>query len=244
MSIAVCEFVKQQLLASPYSRKPIQVIRNGISPGLIGPVDPTGRQQARQALFGPISEDVIVFGSTGGTDLEKGWMLLLQAVSTFPGYLRERIRVVVAGDRPPESVLNKVRELGFPEQQVVFPGLVADVRRILSACDVGFVLSYREAASYASCETMAMGLPTLVSNAGGLPENVRDGIDGWVVPVGDVEALAQRVRAILDENPTMRAAKGVSARIRVEARFSISAFLEHTELAYRAAKERINAARM
>ena len=235
ISIAASEFVGRQLQASFYSRKPIQVIRNGISPAFFCSIDPQERYQARQALFGPLPDDVVVFGSTGGTDLDKGWMLLLQAASTLPVELRGRIRVVVAGDPPSERVMTQVRELGLQDRQVVFPGLVADVRGILSACDVGFVLSYREASSYACCEAMAMGLPALVSDAGGLPENLREGIDGWVVPVGNVQALAQRLRAILDESPAALAAKGASARERVGALFSTQSFLERTEQAYHAA---------
>lgn len=235
MSIAVCEFVERQLRASPYENKPIRVVRNGIDQALVSSIDPAQRCDARRQLFGSLSENVVVFGSIGGTDHNKGWMLLLQAVATLPIELRDRIRVVVAGDPPSEGILAQVQKLGLPEGHVVFPGLVTDVRRILSACNVGFVLSYREAASYASCETMAMGLPALVSDAGGLPENVRDGIDGWVVPVGDVEALAQRVRAILGASPIELAEKGLSARTRIETMFSIPSFLEQTELTYRAA---------
>lgn len=132
--------------------------------------------------------------------------------------------MVVAGDPPSERVMTQVRELGLQEWQVVFPGLVADVRGILSACDVVFVLSYSKASSYACCEAMAMGLPALVSDAGGLPENLRDGIDGWVVPVGNVEALAQRLRAVLDESPVALAAKGAFARARVETLFLSALF--------------------
>src|SRR5690606_13017771 len=100
-----------------------------------------------------------------------------------PSDLRERILILVAGDLPNEDKRARVRAAGM-QDQVVFPGLLDDVRDALACCHAGFVLSYREALSYACREVMSLGLPALVSNAGGLPENVRDGHDGWIVPVG------------------------------------------------------------
>ncbi len=135
-------------------------------------------------------------------------------------------------------MMARVRELGMLES-VNFPGLVSDVRRVLAASDVGFVLSYREAASYASCETMAAGLPTLVSAAGGLPENVRDGLDGWVVPVGDVQALQQYLQQLLDGQFCLRTLGG-NARRRVEQEFSMSKFAADTEVVYRRARSMLN----
>src|SRR5690606_37371460 len=114
----------------------------------------------------------------------KGWLELVKAGAQLTPPERSRLRIIVAGDPPSSALLEQVQQLGM-QDQVLFPGLVANVRDILGACDASFVLSHREAASYASCEAMAMGLPVLVSRVGGLPENVRDGKDGWVVAPGD-----------------------------------------------------------
>ena len=238
--IAVCDFVRRQLASSAYGAKPIHVVRNGIDPAFIGSSSPEQRDKSRDALFGSLPENALVFGSIGGTDYNKGWLLLLKAVASLTIPERERVRVVIAGDPPSDEMLADVHAVGLTAGHVVFPGLVSDVRTILAACDVGFVLSYREAASYASCETMAAELPTLVSAAGGLPENVRDGVDGWVVPVGDVDGLARRVSAILSEKPAVLARMGASARARVEKEFSIPTFLAHTEQVYRAACKRVD----
>jgi glycosyltransferase involved in cell wall biosynthesis len=125
---------------------------------------------------------------------------------------------------------SKIKALRM-DHQIVFPGLVKDVRPILGACDVGFVLSYREAASYACYESMAMGLPTLVSDAGGLPENIRHGIDGWIVPSGNVDRLIPVLRQALAD-PAHLPRMGNSARERVAHKFSTSLFLGDTKKAY------------
>src|SRR3546814_11399508 len=95
--------------------------------------------------------------------------------------------------------MRRVTDLGLA-RQVVCPGLVDDVRTVLGACDAGFVLSYREALSYACRETLSLGLPTLVSHAGGLPENVENNVDSWIVPAHGVAELA-RVLEYLTPNP-------------------------------------------
>lgn len=240
-AIAVCEFVERQLQQSGYARAPITVVRNGIDISYLTPPSRSQREQARRDFFPDLPQDALVFGSIGGTDLNKGWLLLVEAVSLLAPELRGRIRILVAGDPPNDAMMARVRELGM-QDAVSFPGLVSDVRRILAASDVGFVLSYREAASYASCETMAAGLPTLVSAAGGLPENVRDGLDGWVVPVGDVQALQQYLQQLLAGRFCLRTLGG-NARQRVEQEFSMSKFAADTEVVYRRARAQLNGVR-
>ena len=229
-SIAVCEYVARILGQSGYSRHPISVVRNGIDHNHLQPADPASKQAFRDKLFGSLDDDVLVLGSIGGTDYNKGWLDLVQAASRLAPDQQRRLRIVVAGD-PPTSCMQAKVDLLAMRQHVIFPGLVKDVRTVLGACDIGFVLSYREAASYASCETMAMGLPALVSNAGGLPENVRDGLDGWVVPAGDIDAMADVLRRIL-ANPQVLAPMGRSARERVEHMFSTPVFIEDTKKVY------------
>lgn len=229
-SIAVCDYVASQLQASAYGSRPVCVVRNGIDVQSLAPASAQEKAQARLAMFGDLPADTLVLGSIGGTDHNKGWHLLVQAASRLPEAMRARIRIVVAGDPPPAPLRQVVADCGMASQ-VHFPGLVADIRGVLGACDVGFVLSYREAASYASCETMAMGLPALVSDAGGLPENVRHGVDGWVVPAGDIGALEAVLRDMLTQ-PQSLGRMGVSARRRVESAFSIPQFLQGTKAVY------------
>ncbi|PLC55104.1 lipopolysaccharide core biosynthesis glycosyl transferase [Pollutimonas nitritireducens] len=235
ISIAVCDYVARMLSESNYRRHPIHVVRNGIDIDSLRPVTASVKHDCRQQLFGTLSDAVVVLRSIGGTDYNKGWLVLAEAISRLDPDCRSRFRMVVAGDPPSQEMLDKVALLGL-QNQLVFPGLVKDVRTVLAACDIGFVLSYREAASYASCETMAMGLPALVSDAGGLPENVRDGLDGWVVPAGDVDALVRLLNQV-SADPSCLSEMGQSARTRVEQVFSTPSFLEGTKKVYEQARD-------
>lgn len=232
-SIAVCDYVADILQTSAYRRRPIEVVRNGIDIQALSPVSAAEKNAYRDALFGPLPPGILVLGSIGGTDHNKGWHLLVQAAGRLPESLRARLRFVIAGD-PPSSQLLKLVDTAGMAPYVHFPGLVADVRTVLGACDAGFVLSYREAASYASCETMAMGIPALVSNAGGLPENVRQGIDGWVVPVADIDMLESVLHQMLDQPEVLRK-MGDMARSRVASAFSVTQFIHDTKDVYRKA---------
>lgn len=113
------------------------------------------------------------------------------------------------------------------------PAEVSEARRSLLG-DLpadALVLSFHEACSFAACESLSMGLPTLVSDAGGLPEVVRHGTDGWIVPAGDVDAAEAWLRDRLAHPvpPSMSAA----ARARAQECFSMPVFAERTLAFYR-----------
>uniref|UniRef100_UPI0033409D86 glycosyltransferase n=1 Tax=Castellaniella defragrans TaxID=75697 RepID=UPI0033409D86 len=229
-AIGVCDFVSRQLRASPYGRLPIRTIRLGVDTDHFLPPAPQAVAQARREFLGELPEDVLVLGSVGGTDREKGWFFLVQAAARLPLARRMRLRLLIAGDPPAESLQREVQGLGM-EEIVVFPGQVADPRRVLAASHMSFVFSLHEAGSYAVCESLAMGLPTLVSDAGGLPELVRHGIDGWVVSTGDVDAVHAWLLERLDTTVQSDIAK--SARARALALFSMPVFARQTMDFYR-----------
>ena len=69
-------------------------------------------------------------------------------------------------------------------------------------------------------EAQAMALPVVTSDSGGLPENVEDGITGYVVPQRDTDAMAARI-ALLARDPALRATLGAAGRERALARFDL-----------------------
>jgi glycosyltransferase involved in cell wall biosynthesis len=115
--------------------------------------------------------------------------------------------------------------------QLSFLGVVDDVRAVLAACDLGFVLSYHEALSYACREKMALGLPVLVTRVGGLPENVFNDHEGWIVPARSPESIKDVLLNILS-NPAQLDAMGAQARKRAEHDFNLSDFIQSTVAVY------------
>lgn len=209
-SIAVSDYVRGMMERSPYRKRPITTIHNGIDTNFFAPPPPESLDKLREIFFGPDWRGKLLLGSAGGTPVNKGWLDLVAAVAALPPADKARVLLLVAGEPPTEEALARVRELGMTGQ-VRFPGLLDDVRAALAGCHAGFVLSYREALSFACREMMALGLPALVSNAGGLPENVNDGVDGWIVPARDVAAMTAKLRFMLDHPDAVRT-MGLQAR--------------------------------
>lgn len=232
-SIAVSDYVHGLMSRSPYRRHPITTIRHGIDTDYFAPPEQAGLDELRDRIFGPGWQGKLLLGSSGGTDYDKGWLDLVAAAAALPPADRARVLLMVAGDPPSEAKLARVRELGMIDQ-VRFPGLLDDVRPALAACDAGFVLSYREALSFACREIMGLGLPALISDVGGLPENVTDGEDGWIVPVRDVPAMTARLRFMLD-NPQAVRAMGARARETAVRDFNLARFADATLDVYRRA---------
>lgn len=230
--IAVCDFVRRQVMASPYARCRVATVFNGVDIERFAPGSADPAQRA--AWLEPVATPApLLIGSNAGTARYKGWMDLLEALASLAPEDRARLRVVLAGGLPDAATRAQVEALGV-SGQVHFAGRLDDVRPLVAALDAGFVLSWDvETISFACREMMAMGKPVLVSDYAGLPENIRVGEDGWIVPARDREAIAEALRTLLarrDALPLM----GANARRHAEAEFGMARFVDATEAVYAA----------
>ena len=146
-------------------------------------------------------------------------------------------RIVVAGRLPDAQQRARLDALGMTDR-VIYTGVLGDVRPLVAALDVGFVLSQRETLSFACREMMAMGKPVIVSDSGGLPENVEAGVNGWIVAPHEHERLAQLLARLLGNRFEIMLA-GMAARARSVAQFSLQTFVERTEAVYQECMVRI-----
>ncbi len=228
--IAVSDYVRGELQHTPYKNTPAVTLTHGIDLDYFAPVSSEAKQALRLSLLGPAIADKIVIGSSAGTDYVKGWLDMVAGVSLLPPEQRARFHIVVAGDLPSAAKVAQVKELGMTDQ-VSFPGLLDDVRPTLACCDMGYVLSYFEALSYACRELMGLGLPVMITNVGGLPESVRHAEQGWVVPPRDPAAIAEILKQILAD-PACLTRLGKQARLRAEQEFNMPLFIASTLAVY------------
>ena len=228
--IVVCEATRRMLETGPYARCQLRTVRNGIDVRHYLPWSDEAVRAIRERWSG---EGRLLLGSNAGTAEHKGWMDLIEAVATLPAARRARVDILLCGQPPLPEQTQRIGALGLATQ-VHFAGLLSDVRPVLAAIDVGFVLSYAvETISFACRETMAMGKPVLVSDYAGLPENIDDGVDGWRVPVRDRVAIAVAVAGMLDHPERLRT-MGDAARRKAEREFGLDRFIAATEDAYAA----------
>lgn len=229
--ICVCEHTRRKMMDSAFGRCGLRTVRNGVDVERFRPPAPQAVDDARRRWLPAAQAGRLVIGSNAGTADYKRWLDMVEAVSLLPAELRERIVIMIAGEPPGELQRRRVRELGM-EGQVVFSGLLDDVRSFVAALDVGFVLSSEmETISFACREMMAMGVPVIVSNAGGLAENVHAGLDGWVVPARTPETVASVLREILAQ-PLLLGPMGRAAREKAVRDFALSRFVADTHAVY------------
>ena len=153
---------------------------------------------------------------------QKGQLLLVDAVRQ----LRDRgqvVDLVLAGDgemRP--SIEDFIREHGM-QQHVTITGWINSerVRQEILAARLMVLASFAEGLPVVIMEAMALGRPVLTTSIAGIPELVRHEKDGWLVPAGDVEALADMIdRAVKTPDDHLRR-MGLAARERVLLRHAI-----------------------
>jgi N,N'-diacetylbacillosaminyl-diphospho-undecaprenol alpha-1,3-N-acetylgalactosaminyltransferase len=110
-------------------------------------------------------------------------------------------------------------------------GEVPDVRPILARADVVVLPSYREGTPRALLEAAAMGKPVITTDTVGCREVVDGGVNGLLVPVKDVKALAQAMVCLIN-NPDMRKRMGKAGREKMEREFDERIVLEKTLQVY------------
>ncbi|HTV53363.1 MAG TPA: N-acetyl-alpha-D-glucosaminyl L-malate synthase BshA [Terriglobia bacterium] len=141
-------------------------------------------------------------------------------------------KLLMIGDGPERTVAEwMVREKGLTAD-VVFLGKQNQVQDLLNCADVMLLPSELESFGLAALEAMACGVPAVCSQVGGLPEVIRDGVEGFLVPVGDVQAMSARALEILTD-PAKRESMGQAARSRALAEFCSNKIIPLYEDLYR-----------
>lgn len=159
----------------------------------------------------------------------KGHRVLIDALRVVADRHPE-LGVTLFGDGPErERLQRQVSRLGL-ERTVVFAGAQPDAARRVSEFDLTVLPSFEEGFPNAILESLAAGVPVAATAVGGVPELVRDGIEGRLCPPRDPAALAESISWLI-ENPTERARMGAAGRSRA-ALFSTASMVRATAELY------------
>ncbi|HET7197356.1 MAG TPA: glycosyltransferase [Burkholderiales bacterium] len=194
----------------------VEVVRNPvIVPEALPPWE--GRRSARVLCLGRLNRG-------------KGTYDLLQAVASLEGAAPLELRL--GGDGELGEARARARELGIESRVHVLGWLREEAKaRELAHAGVFVLPSYNEGLPMSLLEAMAAGLPIVSTRAGGIPEAVADGVEGFLVEPGDVAALAERL-ARLANDPALARRMGAAARRKAQAVYSAQAVLPRLERIY------------
>ncbi|HUJ39428.1 MAG TPA: N-acetyl-alpha-D-glucosaminyl L-malate synthase BshA [Candidatus Acidoferrales bacterium] len=148
--------------------------------------------------------------------------------------VREKMpaRLVLVGDGPDRGAAEWLAVKKGVEKDVVFLGKQDRISELLAQADVFLMPSELESFGLAALEAMACEVPVIATNVGGVPEVVTDGVDGFLVPVGDV-AAAGRIAIELLSTPGRVREMGRTARVNARKRYCSNDVIPRYEAYYR-----------
>ena len=178
----------------------------------------TGGDAARARRAYDLRGHVVYFNGTAAADkgtydlvyaLRRLWAEGRAVTLVLTGPMLSAARAFFAA--LPDDERARVRLLGFVTKR--------EQADVLAATDVLALPSRTDSFGIAFLDAWANGLPVIGANAGGIPGVVTDGTDGLLVPYGDVPALADALRRLLDD-PAVRRRMGEAGRAKLHARYT------------------------
>jgi len=210
--VAISEFCRSQLFRWCEYRDwhKIKIVHCGLDSTLLGPPPAPVPSDSRLVCVGRLCE-------------EKGHLILLQAAAQLKseGFAFE---LVLVGDGAMRSELESMIERYLLEDRIVITGWVQanEVRRHLIQSRAMVLASFAEGLPVVIMEAMALGRPVISTQIAAIPELVQDGVNGWLVPPGNVAACADAMRAALTAEPAQLQSMAARGRAVVEARHDVN----------------------
>jgi glycosyltransferase involved in cell wall biosynthesis len=209
--VAISSYTRSQLmnLSGHEHWEKMKVVRLGVDPGLFSPVP---KAEAGNGAAGSGAFEILCVGRLTPA---KGQRLLIEAVGRLARQGRNvRLRLVGAG--PDLSSLQACAGRLTAPETVTFEGAVNQdrIREFYATADVFCLPSFAEGLPVVLMEAMAMAIPCVSTSITGIPELIRDGIDGLLAPASDVDALVEALARLADDQQ-LRERLAASGRSRV-----------------------------
>ncbi len=208
----ISSFARSQLMKlSPYEHwHKIEVSRLGVNLETFAP-----------KVFNP-SPEVFEIICVGRLTPAKGQHILLDALNILVQDGR-KVRLRLVGDGEDRASLEQhasALELG---ESIIFEGSVNQdkIRDLYAQADLFAIPSFAEGIPVVLMEAMSMEIPCVTTRITGIPEMIRDGIDGLLTTPSDVEELAGAIGKMIDD-PELRERLAKNGRIRVQEHYNLS----------------------
>ena len=223
--IAVAHAARDNLLDTGVDGRKITVIINGVEP--VPVLSAEEKKAFRQSL--EIGEEEFVCLLSARMEVYKGHSYLLETAKKLAD---KPVKFILMGDGSCRVELERqAKELGI-EDRVHFTGFVLDVVPYCNICDINLNCSYgTEASSIALAEGMSLAKPAVVTDFGGNPYMITDGLNGLIVPQKNADAMADAILRIMEE-PGLYEKLSAGAKSEYEEKFNARAMTAQLEALY------------
>lgn len=220
--ICTSDLERRHALGLGISSQRLAVVANGIA------CFDSGQREAVRAKLG-IPDTAVLVGFVGRLDAQKAPHILVQAV---PGLLNAGgdVRVAIIGDGPLKAEVEDLARRSGADRAIIWMGAV-NAKEIMPAFDILALPSSYEGFAYVLLEALVCGLPIVCTPIGGSEEAVEEGVNGFVVPHNDPQALAEKI-GLLVRDPELRAEMSRRS-LDHSKRYSLEAMTDRTEAVYR-----------
>ena len=194
---AVSEWLKKETEQNFDTQKAIEVIPNFVDPDRFKRHD----KSIAAHLFGCASGERILCHVSNFRPVKR----IIDVIAVFEKVTRLiPSRLVMIGDGPDRSRAEAYCRDRRLRDRVFFVGNIPNLEEIVGASDLFLLPSEAESFGMAALEALASEVPVIATRAGGLPEVVTDGETGYLLPVGDTDAMAGRALEILGDDQLHR----------------------------------------
>ena len=223
--IAISEYCGQQVAEFPgLAEKPRKSIVSVPDLERFQNAVDTGLRSDLSEVLGP---QTFLWGIAARLRPEKAIDVLLRAMAILKSQNRDTHLVIVGAGSEEAMLKSLAHDLGLTAKWVTFAGFRPDVEGVLKSLD-GFVLpSRQEGLGTSALEALAVGLPVVGSNVGGIPESVIHEKTGLLFKSECPDSLALEMARVMD-SPDLRARLGKGAREHIETNFTEAALVQKT----------------
>jgi glycosyltransferase involved in cell wall biosynthesis len=217
--IAVSDAVAQNLVDGGVPAGRVTTVRSGV---VLGSVLNTAERRGLRERFGIAADDPVI-GIVAHILPHKGYDDLVEALALVARQV-PAVRCLVIGEAPRRRYLRHLLDLAerrAVRERLIVVGPQEDVPRFLASMDLFVLPSHTEGLPLTVLEAMAAGKPVVGTTVGGIPEAVRHGETGLLVPPREPGRLAEAVIAVL-KDPVLAASMGDAGRARTQEVFSLA----------------------
>lgn len=191
---AISQYLREKTIQEFQPKRDIEVIPNFVNCDVYLPLSEAERAAGRTRYAEP-GEKILMHLSNF-----RPVKRTADVVRIFSRVTREvPSRLLMIGDGPDRSAAEWIAHRKGIQDRVHFLGKQSNVSEILPLADLLLMPSEQESFGLVALEAMACRVPTIATRVGGVPELIEDGVDGRLLPVGDVDAMAQAAIELLSD---------------------------------------------